>query len=294
MRVTNSMIFESAQQQTAAARDRAFDAQQRVVTGTRVVHPGDDPVAAGMMVSYKTAVDRLGTIDKAVTNATSELQVADSTLQNVSDLLARARELGVQLGNDTYSAADRSNGALEIRGISNQIAQLMNAQVAGRYIFGGNSDRSPPFDAAGTYLGDAATRQIEIAPGLVENSSVRADQALKGVGGGVDVFATLSAVANALATNDGTAVRAQLANLSAGSDQVAGTLTQAGMMMDGFHSAQTIGTAAKDSASKILSSATEVDIFDAASQLAAAQQSLESTLTVTAKSFQLSLLKFLQ
>jgi flagellar hook-associated protein 3 FlgL len=293
MRVTTSMMFESAQLQTAAARDRAFDAQQKVVTGVRVVHPGDDPVAAGIMVSYKMSIDRLGTIDQTVGNANGELQVADGALQSVSDLLARAHELTVQLGNDTYSATERSNGATEIRGISAQIAQLMNTQVAGRYIFGGNVDRSPPFDSTGAYLGDTATRQIEAAPGLMENSSIRADQALKGVGGGVDVFGALSSIATALSNNDGTSVRASLANLTTGGDQVASALTQAGVMMDGFHGAQTVGGLAKDSATKVLASETEVDVFDAASQMAAAQQSLEATLTATAKSFQLSLLKFL-
>ena len=293
MRVTNSMIYEAARSQTASARDRAFEAQQQVVTGVRVVHPGDDPVAAGIMVSYKMSIDRLGTIDKAVTSATSELQVADGTLQGVSDLLARARELTVQLGNDTFSASERANGATEIRGISAQIAQLMNTQVAGRYIFGGNSDRTPPFDSAGAYLGDSATRQIEVAPGLLENSSIRADQALKGVGGGVDVFAALSTIATALSNNDGLAVRASIANLTTGGDQVASALTQAGVMMDGFQGAQTAGAVAKDSATKVLASETEVDVFEAATQMAAAQHSLEATLAATAKGFEMSLLKFL-
>jgi len=293
MRVTNYMLFDNAQIQTAAARDRNFAAQQAVTTGVRVVHPGDDPAAAGIMVSYKMSLDRLTTIDKAVSRADDELQVADSSLQSVSTLLARARELTVQLGSDTYSASERANGAQEIRSISDQIKQVMNSQVAGRYIFGGNVDRTPPFDAAGNYLGDTTTRQIEVSPGLVENSSIRADQVIKGVGGGVDVLGTLASIANALASNDGPTLRGSITNIQTAGDQVAAALTQTGSMLDAFRSAQTVGQAAKDSAQKVLASETEVDIFDAASTLAAAQQGLEATLNVVAKSFQLNLLKYL-
>jgi flagellar hook-associated protein 3 FlgL len=294
MRVTNALIYEGAQAQVAAARDRAFQAQQKVTDGVRVVHPGDDPAAASMMVTHQMAIDRLATIDKTVSSASDELQTADGALQSVSTLLARARDLSVQLGNDTYSASERANGAAEIRGISAQIVQVMNTQIGGRYIFGGNVDRTPPFDVNGNYQGDTATRQVEVAPGLLQNSSVRADQIIKGVGGGVDILANLGTIATALASNDGATARGALDTLQSGVDQVAAGLAQTGTMMDGMANAQSVSAAATDAVKKALSAESEVDIFDASSQLAAAQQGLEATLTVTAKSFQYSLLDFLK
>jgi flagellar hook-associated protein 3 FlgL len=293
MRVTNHMIFESAQLQTAAARDKLLDAQQKVTTGQRVVHPGDDPAAAGVIVSHSMALNRFDTIGQAVSRASEEAEVADGALLDISTLLARARALAVQLGNDNYGAIERSGGAYEIRNILGQIGQLANTQVAGRFVFGGNIDRTQPFDALGNYAGDAAVRQVEVAPGLLQNASVRADVALKGAGGGVDVFATLDALANALEANDGATVRGSIGSVVLSSDQVAAALTQNGGILDGFLSAQNIGGVARDSAQKLLASVADVDIFDAASQLAKAQQSLEAALTVSAKSFNLSLLDFL-
>ena len=151
-------------------------------------HPGEDPAAAGVIVSHRMALERFDTIDQTIARAAEEAEVADGALQEVSTLIARARELAVQLGNDTYSNIERAGGAHEIGAIIGQITQLMNTQVAGRYIFGGNIDRTPPFDALGNYSGDTNIRQVEVAPGLMQNQSVRADQALKGAGGGVDVY----------------------------------------------------------------------------------------------------------
>ena len=294
MRVTNRMAFDLAQSQMMAARNRAVDAQQQVTTGLRVVHPGDDPAAAGVMVTQGAAIQRLDTIDKTTSSASGEVQVADGAMQSVATLLQRAQQLAVQLGNDTYSASDRAGGAAEINGISSQIAQLMNTQVAGRYIFGGNVDNAPPFDAAGNYSGDSAVRQIEVAPGLLQNASVRADQTMKGVGGGVDVFATLSTLSTALAANDGPGIRAAVGGVSSSTDQVAAALTTTGAMLSAFDSAQQIGSVAKDSAQKVLSAQSEVDIFEATSNLALAQQSLQATLAVTAQSFSVSLLDYLK
>jgi flagellar hook-associated protein 3 FlgL len=294
MRVTNRMTFDQAQAQMMAARDRAMQAQQQVTTGMRVDHPGDDPAAAGVMVSQGIAIQRLDTIDKTTSSAQGEVQTADGALQNVSTLLARAQQLAVQLGSDTYSAAERSAGANEINSISSQIAQLMNTQVAGRYIFGGTKDNAPPFDASGNYLGDQGVRQIEIAPGLLQASSIRADVALKGAGGGVDVFGALSAMSTALANNDGAGIRSAIGGLNTSTDQVAAALTSTGGILSAFDSAQQIGSVAKDSAQKVLSAQSEADIFEATSNLTLAQQSLQASLAVTAQSFGVTLLNYLK
>ena len=294
MRITNQMIFDQAQSQAANARDRVSQAQDQVATGIRVVHPGDDPAAAGLMVSQKMAIQRYDVIDQSISRASGELQTADGALQGVSTLLARAQQLAVQLGNDTYGKTERLAGAQEISSISTQIAHLMNTQVAGRYIFGGNVDSTAPFDAAGTYSGDTAVRQIEVAPGLRQNASVRGDDVVKGTAGGVDVFATLSGLATALTNNDGASVRAAVDGVSKSTDQVAAALTNTGAMLSSFDSAQQIGTVAKDSTQKVLAAGSEVDIFAATSNLAQAQQSLQAALAATAKSFDTNLLNFLK
>ena len=294
MRVTNKMMFDVASSQIGGARDRTVKAQQEVTTGMRVVHPGDDPAAAGLMVSYQASIDRFTAIDQSTSRASEEVQVADGSLQDVSTLLQRANVLAVQLGNDTNSASERAAGAQEVQDIFGQLVRVMNTQVAGRYIFGGNVDQSPPFDAAGNYAGDANVRQVETAPGLLQAASVRADQALKGVGGGVDVFAALTSLTTALSTNDGTGIRSAIGNVGQSINQIASALSQTGGMLSSFDSAKNVGSVAKDSATKVLASVSESDIFDATSRLTLAQQALEATLAVSARSFNTSLLDFLK
>jgi len=289
MRVTDKMIFDNAAANAAKSRDRAQTAMGQLSSGMRVVHPGDDPTVAALMVRGQQTTDRMNAISQNASRAGSEVDAADSALQSLSDVLARARELAVQMGNDSYSAADRAGAATEVDGLIQQAVTLMNTNVNGRYIFGGNKDQTAPFDTAGNYNGDTAVRQVEVAPGVLEDSSVRADVAVKGVGGGVDLFATLQSLSAALKTNNGDAVRGSLTDLTASTTQVTTTLSQIGAMGDAFATAQTLAKATSDATTKNVANQSEVDVIQSSSQLALANSALNATLTAAAQSFNLSL-----
>ena len=289
MRVTDKMIFQNAAANAAKSRDRAQTAMEQVSTGMRVVHPGDDPTVAAMMVRGQQTVDRMNAISQNASRAGDEVDAADSALQSLGDVLARARELAVQMGNDSYSATDRAGAATEIDGLVQQAVTLMNTNVNGRYIFGGNKDQTAPFDTAGNYNGDTAVRQVEVAPGVLEDSSVRADVAVKGVGGGVDIFATLQALSTALKTNNGDAIRGSLTDLTTSTTQVTTTLAHVGAMGDAFATAQTLAKSTSDATTKNVANQSEADVIESSSQLALANSALNATLTAAAQSFNLSL-----
>ena len=289
MRVTDKMIFQNAAANAAKSRDRAQTAMDQVSTGMRVVHPGDDPTVAALMVRGQQTVDRMSAISQNASRAGDEVNAADSALQSLGDVLSRARELTVQMGNDSYSATDRAGAATEVDGLIQQAVTLMNANVDGRYIFGGNKDQTPPFDSAGNYSGDTAVRQVEVAPGVLEDSSVRADVAVKGTGGGVDLFATLQSLATALRSNNGTAIRGSLTSLTTATTQVTTTLAQVGSMGDAFATAQTLAKSTSDATTKSVSNQSEADVIQSSSQLALANSALNATLTAAAQSFSLSL-----
>lgn len=289
MRVTDKMIFQNAAANAAKSRDRAQTALEQVSTGMRVVHPGDDPTVAALMVRGQQTIDRMNAINQNASRAGDEVDAADSALQSLSDVLARARELAVQMGNDSYSAADRAGAATEIDGLVQQAVTLMNTNVNGRYIFGGNQDQTAPFDTSGNYNGDTAVRQVEVAPGVLEDSSVRADVAVKGVGGGVDLFATLQSLSTALRSNNGDAIRGSLTDLTTSTTQVTTTLAQVGAMGDAFATAQTLAKSTSDATTKNVANQSEADVIESSSQLALANSALNATLTAAAQSFNLSL-----
>jgi flagellar hook-associated protein 3 FlgL len=270
----------------------------------KVVHPGDDPAAAGLVAVERARVGQLDAIATTAGRASDELAAADGALATVSNAISRARELAVQLSNASYSAAERATGAAEVKGLISSIVSALNARVGNRYVFGGSVDDAPPFDGiaydplsgavdrtlTGAYGGDAAVRQVEIAPGVFQDASVRADVAVKGAAGGADVLATLSDLANALAANDPTAAAATLTDLVRGTTQVANARGAGGAAMAALDAAVTANEAARDEAKKRISGLADADPVRSITELALAQRALEASLTATAKSFQFTLL----
>lgn len=293
MRVTDRMMFDLATRDGGRARQRLEQATAEASSGVRVAHPGDDPGAAGLLALHHAAADRLDAIRTVASRASDELGAADAALSDLSNLISRARELTVQLSNPGYDAAQRAEGADEVRGLVAQAVASLNARVGARYLFGGRADGTPPFDANGNYAGDDGVRQVEIAPGVYQDASVRADVAVKGVGGGVDVLATLQSLAAALDVNDVTAIRAALDPLDGSTTQISTARSRLGEAMSAFDAAAATSRTAADDARAQASSLADADPIEAASRLALAERALEAALAATAQGFRLSLVNFL-
>lgn len=300
MRVTDRLIFDSAIQNTGRAREAAEAAMQRAATGSRVDHPSDDPAAAGLMQSLGFSAARLESVSRNAGLAQSELQSADSALDQVSNALARAQQLAVQMSNATFSAQERGFAASEVQQLVSTVIAAGNTRFGNRWIFGGNRDGAPPFAdgtnpaiPAGTYLGDAAVRQVEIAPGVLQDASIRGDATWKGATGGVDIIATLQGLQAALAANDAVAVKAALTPLDTAVGQVGAARSRVGASMDAFSTANAATKLAAGETQTRADKLGEVDIAESSIELAAAQRALQASLSVASQGFQLSLLDYI-
>jgi len=289
MRVSEKMIFESSIAQTQRSRESLDQAQSEVASGTRVQHPGDDPVAAALSIGHAVDKARFTAVGDSAQKAVDELNAADTALSGITTVADRAAVIATQFGNDSYSATDRAAASVEVDGLVKETISLLNTTYGGRYIFGGYKDNAAPFDPSGNYAGDDNIRTVEVAPGLYQPSSLDANAIVKGANGGVDLLQTLSDLSKSLQTNDANGVRAGLDNVNTAINQLAAGRTQAGMAQDAFQTAVTTAqTAASDETVKI-GKLLDADILDASTRLASAQYALNATLTASAKTLSMSL-----
>jgi flagellar hook-associated protein 3 FlgL len=289
MRVTEKMIFESSMTQTGRSRENLATAQEEIASGTRVRHPGDDPVAASLAIRHMVDKTRQAAVGKTAQLAADELNAADTALDGVTTVANRALQIAVQFGNDTYSASDRAAAAVEVEGLFSQAVALLNTTFGGRYIFGGFKDNAPPFQGDGAYVGDDNVRKVEIAPGLYQAASVNANAIVKGSGGGADLMATLQGLSAALTGNDGPGIRGNYSGLNLCIEQLAAGRTQVGMEQDAFRAAVSTAKSATADETVQIGTLLDADILDASTRLASAQCALNATLTATAKTLSMSL-----
>ncbi len=102
--------------------------QEQLSSGKRVNRPSDDPVAVSKLHNLNKS---LKTIDQLVENgryAKSQLELEDTVLDNATSILQRARELTIQMMNDTYTAEDRRATAEEIDQIIKEMVNIANTR----------------------------------------------------------------------------------------------------------------------------------------------------------------------
>lgn len=293
MRISDTYMFDLANSRLMRSRTESTLAGDRVSSGKRVEAPWDDSAAAGLITRFAQDRTRQDAMMTAADRASEELGVVDGAFDQVLTSLTRASELAVQLSNDTYSAADRLNAAAEVQQLFQSVLGQINMRYGDRYVFGGMRDDAPPFDPAGNYVGDANTRRVEIAPGILQDASVRSDVAFKGAGGGIDVLTAISSFATALSTNDTTGIRTAIRALADGTQQVTASRSRAGAMMNVFDLASSTARINRDSATAGRSKLEDIDIIEASTRFAAAEQALQASMSASAKSFKLTLLDVL-
>lgn len=97
---------------------------ERLASGQKINRAGDD--AAGLAISEKmrTQVRGLESARKNALDGLSFIQVAESYLAEVNDVLQRLRELSVQAANGIYSNQDRMHIQVEVSQLVDEIDRV--------------------------------------------------------------------------------------------------------------------------------------------------------------------------
>lgn len=195
MRISTGMIYDSGLSSIQGRTSSLLRTQQQVSAGRRILNPSDDPVAAARALEVTQAKEV--NLNQAATrnNAKSSLGLADTQLQSATDLMARIRELTVQAGSASLTAADRRYIAMEIRARYDELLGLANSRDGtGQYLFGGYQTGNKPF--AGSvengvhYAGDDGVRTLGVSGSRDLAISNSGNDAFMRVKNGNGVFAT--------------------------------------------------------------------------------------------------------
>jgi len=112
--------------------------QEKLSAGKRVLRATDDPVAATLAERENNRLMRNEADVRALERSRSSLQLAESTLGDMNDVLARFKELLVQSGSSALSATDRKSISQEMRGLRDQLLNLANTRdTEGNALLGG-------------------------------------------------------------------------------------------------------------------------------------------------------------
>jgi flagellar hook-associated protein 3 FlgL len=178
MRVTSLMSSRAMVRDLNENLSRMDTLQQRLSSGKQITRPSDDPYGTSRALSLRGELGGLDQFQRNVDDGTGWLNTSDTALSQMSNVLARVRELLVDGGNDTAGPAARAAMADEIDQLAESVKQEADVQYGGRYVFSGTATDTPPYALGGAdaYAGNAGTITRAIGPGveLPLNTDIRA------------------------------------------------------------------------------------------------------------------------
>lgn len=125
--------------------------------------PSDNPVSnveAMQLSSLKKDNDQyMRNADFAL----MQLNITEKSLENLTEIVGKAKEIAIAQSSDIYNPDVRKNVANEVIQLRNMALSISNKRVGQRYIFGGFKTLDTPFDKAGNYRGDDSHITLEVA-----------------------------------------------------------------------------------------------------------------------------------
>lgn len=282
MRITDNMAMSAVLQGNARSTQRLSKAAREASTGERVGAPSDDPVAWTAAHGHDARIARMETRAQTTSRAAGDLELAESTLASVGDMIQQARELALTTANGAVDAQTRSNVAAQVSQIRDAVLGQMNTRGASGYLFGGTRTDRAPFDAAGTFSGNDTPVSVEVADGVTARANASGARAFTTAGtGGRDILADLQSLATALTSNNLPAIRTSLDALDAGRRQVTDASVETGLASERLRSVAEVTDNALIRTRDARAREVEVDLPSALTELTIARGAYERGVSVT-------------
>jgi len=229
------MAAISAQKVLGVQQKRQEHASQALASGTRIVKAGDD--AAGLAISQgmNAQVKGMQMARMNSFNAVSAIQVSEGGLNEISNILVRLRELGIQAASDNIGDKEREFLDLEAQNIIQEADRIAKTTTFGNKVLLDGSGGSQTFHV-GAFGGEENTITYDLSSdatsgaigidglSVADKGSARdlletVDEAMQNVGA---MRANFGAIQNRLeiTTNN---LDTQIENLSAAKSRIADT-----------------------------------------------------------------------
>lgn len=290
MRITNFMVNDRLLRNLQAQNRALNEASNQVATGARHENISEDPVAGAAVLRADRGSRAVQQYRRSVTSVQTRLATEESSLDQITDLLARAQELGTGQGGSTANTASRATAAVEVQALIDQTISIGNLRVGNEFVFGGTEIDAPPFQADGTYVGSALGRQAEIGANDVIDTVHSGQQLLVDSG----VLSSLIALRDALNADNPTAIRNAIAPIDVAFNNTQRNLAETGARTLALENATHSLDALATSLTTERSANADIPLEEAAMHLAAVQSSVQAAMLAASRILNTSLTDYLR
>lgn len=204
VRVTQTMLNSNMLRNLNNSMHNMDKLQHMLSSGRKVEKPSDDPVVAARGMFYRSSLMENDQYKRNVDEAQSWMDMTDTTMDEMGNIMKRVKELLVYSGDGAVSPEDLKTMGAEIEELKNHMGTLANQQINGKYIFAGTDTNKAPFDAnalggKGDFVStNASPINLEVSQNVFVTSNVNAQNIFNYPNAAGNVFKVLNNIIDEL------------------------------------------------------------------------------------------------
>lgn len=297
MRITNSIIQQTSLSNVQKNLRELYRAQEQVTSGKKFRVASDDPIGASASMETRSSIRALEQYRRGVQTATARAAREETVLDQLTDVLTRAKELAVAYGSDTVNEEQRQSASIEIDELLKQAVSLGNTRYNEGYLFGGTGPNVAPYATVTTggnvdftTTSPTGTMQIEVSATHTVPANHNGTEVFEDTG----VLTSLREMAIALRSGDREAVITAASGIDGAFEQVQHLVGEVGARVSSLQVTDA-NLNALDAGLQVLKSDVEdVEIEKAITELMGRQTSYQAALMSTSRIIGMTLADYLR
>jgi flagellar hook-associated protein 3 FlgL len=161
-RVSENSSIHAIKYSTGKTKSKVEDLQIKGSNMKRIQKPSDDPIGNVDLLQIRSQNIDATQYLRNVNFAQTSLGFTENILEEMTDILVKAKELAIGQSSDIYNPEVRASVSKEIHQLRLQALSLANKRMGNRYLFAGQKLLTRPFTPEGQYQGDKNKIFIEI------------------------------------------------------------------------------------------------------------------------------------
>ncbi|MCG8606987.1 flagellar hook-associated protein FlgL [bacterium] len=295
MRITNKMISNRLLATLSANRAMAADLQLDLATGKSIRKPSDDPSGMHQLNRFKVLISQNEQYSRNITQIRGFVSAEQGAVDSIIGYLERAKETAIQAASDTVNDEGRQSLAKNLDQTIGALVTLANSKFNNRYIFGGTLTKTPPFSRSGdvvTYGGNEKTIVGQIGIETQIQYGKTGTQVFN-PSSGTDIFGVLTALKQALETNDTNAIQASIDLLSDAISQTVDVAADVGLLADRLNLTEELIESQNIRHAEAISKIQDADIAETIVNFTNLENAITTGTQALAETIQTSLIDFI-
>jgi flagellin len=126
LRIATNTTALNAQRQMSMTRQNLDRSLERLASGSRINHAGDDAAGLAISENLKAQIRGMRQAKRNALDGTSLIQVSEGGLNEISNMIVRLRELSIQAASDTIGDTERGFTDREFQSLKQEVDRIAN------------------------------------------------------------------------------------------------------------------------------------------------------------------------